>query len=242
MTWASRIRMTLGVIVIVAIVGALTLLLNQRLAQATSDEATIHSGEYIVGTDYSGQVNSLNVEAGSQVEPGTVIATISSPVLQSHVADGLVNLSGSSVALNDDGLMVLRATVSGTVSRVEPQVGSFVTVGSVIAEIEVENTRFVEADLVLAPRDYARLVRGADASIILPDQTVLGGELASFTVDNDQSSARVSATVHSGDLAQTESPVTATGTPVIVSIDLQDEGVVATVQESFVNFMRKIGL
>lgn len=242
MTWGLRLRIAIGLLLIIGMAGGLTILLNQRLAQATSDEATIYSGEYIVGTDYSGQVNSLDVEPGAEIVAGAVVAKISSPVLQSQIAEGMVDLSGTSVTLDDDGLMVLRATVSGTVSTVEHQVGSFVTPGSVIAEIEVDNTRFVEANLVLAPRDYARLVRGAEARIILPDQTVLEGELASFTVDNDENRARVSATVHSDDLVVSDSPVTATGTPVVVSVDLQDEGVIATVQESILNFMRKVGL
>lgn len=242
MTWGLRFRLALGLIMIVLVVSGMTFLLNQRLAQATSIQATIVAGEYTVGTDYSGHVTELFVEPGDQVTAGAKVAEVSSPVLQSQVAEGMVNLSGSSVALKDDGQMALHATESGVISSVEVHEGSFVTSGSVVAEIEIEDSRFVTASLVLAPRDYARLVRGAQSRIILPDQSVLDGELTSFTVANDENEARVTATVYSDELAELSSPVTETGTPVTVSIDLVNDGVISAVQESVQNFMRKIGL
>ncbi len=242
MTWVARVRLSLGVIAVLLAVAGLTLLLSQRLAQATSVAATIKASEIVVGSDYAGHVVTLDVEAGEHVEPGDVVATISSPMLQSEVANGLVDLDGSAVSLDEQGYTVLRATEPGLVTEVGTRAGSFVTAGSTIAVIEVDGTRFIEATVELAPRDYARLVPGAGVTVILPDQRTLSGQVGRFAVTNDGDHAEVTVQIVSPELTRTDSAVTASGTPVVASIELRDDGALAYAREGLEGFLRKIGL
>ena len=67
MTWATRVRLLVGVVLILALCAALTLVLNRRISQATSTSATIRAQEVAVGTDYPGPVAEAPVAEGDTV-------------------------------------------------------------------------------------------------------------------------------------------------------------------------------
>ena len=51
MTWSNRLRLVGGLLVVVLVCAALTLVMNRRLSQATSSTATIRAEVLDVGSD-----------------------------------------------------------------------------------------------------------------------------------------------------------------------------------------------
>ena len=51
MTWRNRFRMFFGLIFVVALVAALTLVMSQRKGETTSESASVVAEAYPVGTD-----------------------------------------------------------------------------------------------------------------------------------------------------------------------------------------------
>ena len=68
MTWGNRFRLLGGLMLVLAIVGGATLVLNQRENQVASGSASLDAISYSVGSDYAGSVVAESVKAGDQVK------------------------------------------------------------------------------------------------------------------------------------------------------------------------------
>ncbi|QJW35674.1 HlyD family efflux transporter periplasmic adaptor subunit [Cellulosimicrobium protaetiae] len=243
MTWSNRIRLVGGLLVVVLVCAALTLVMNRRLGQATSTTATIRAEVLDVGSDYAGTVTAAEVAEGDEVAAGDPLFTVSSLTLQHDIALGLVSADTSAYQVAPDGTITLVAPYDAVVTHVAAREGGFVQAGEVVASLEREGSLFVDARLTLDPSDFARVRQGAEVTVVLPNQAEVVGEVASVAVQNTANQAEATVEVTSDALVRgAEHGLVASGTPVTASIELHDDGPLAGVDESFGAFLRKVGL
>jgi multidrug resistance efflux pump len=243
MTWKNRFKLLLGLIVVVALVGACTLVFNQRQQQATSTSATIGADSYPVGTDYGGIVTRQYVKTGDTVEKGQKLFDVQSLRLQQDMAAGLVSASSSAYPVSRDGTATLVATVPGRISSVDVEQGAFAQAGAVVAHIDRSGTLFVKADFTLTPRDYARIGEGAAVQVLLPNQRVVQGRVGTIEVETVNGSAQSTIHVTSSQLVDgSDNGLVSPGTPVTATLHLRDDGFFSGPGDAFRDFLRKIGL
>lgn len=242
MTWTIRLRLLTGLVLTVAMVLGLTLMLNRRTSQATSTNAVISVGTYDIGSEYGGTVRELHVKEGQVVEAGDPVATIHSGLLQHDLTTGEVSAATFPGQVTPEGELTLVATEPGTVTEVGTRVDSFLRAGSVVTTINVAGSQYVEAEMELEARDYARLIVGAPATITLPDRTEFAGMVDAVSVTSENGWATATVRIASEELAATtSSTLTAPGTPVTASVHLQDNGAVSEALTTLDLFLQRLG-
>ncbi|MBI5160749.1 MAG: HlyD family efflux transporter periplasmic adaptor subunit [Micrococcales bacterium] len=244
MTWASRMKLTVGVIVVVALVAIFTVVFTQRQSEVVSSSASIQAQRYEVGTEYSGDVIKQNVRVGDAVKAGdTLFEVRSSTVAEALSTDPARFASSGSYTVSPDGTMSFVATGDGTVSKVGAQVGTFVPNGTVLATIDRAGSLFVESDYRLTPRDYERIERGARVGLMLPDRTTIPGTVDRVTVQTVNGVARTRIRVVSDRLREgARGGLIAPGTPIEATLSLRQDGIFAGAQDAVLAFLKKIGL
>ncbi|WP_265522972.1 HlyD family efflux transporter periplasmic adaptor subunit [Oerskovia flava] len=243
MTWSNRLRLAAGLLVVLAVVAVATVVLNQRIAQATSTTATIRSTTYDVGTDFAGTLTESFVVEGDAVSAGDELFAVQSLTLEHALSVGLVSAESAAYEVEADGTMTLLAPANGIVTDIPTGVGSFLPAGTVVATVERADSLFVDAHFTLDPRDYARVEDDATVVIVLPNQAEIVGEVAAITVQNIENQAESTVEVRSADLVRgSEHGLITSGTPVTASLQLRDDGALAGVGDSFGQFLRKVGL
>ncbi|MET3768340.1 multidrug resistance efflux pump [Marisediminicola sp. UYEF4] len=243
MTWKNRFKLFFGLIGVVVIVAALTVVFNQRQAQVTSTSASIEADRYPVGTDYGGTLIERFVDDGDAVTEGDTLFTVQSPSLQADLAEGLVQPDTVAYQVTPEGIVTLTATVDGTVSGITTERGSFVQAGQVLATIDEASSLYVAADYVLSSRDYARIEDGAQVEIALPNQALIRGVVSSIEVTTTEGEAETSVRIDSDELEDGAfNGLVSRGTPVTARLALRDDGPLAGVGDGLFDFLRKIGL
>lgn len=244
MTWINRVKLGFGLLAVLAIVGVLTIVFNQRQSQVMSASASIEAAEYPVGSDYGGIVLERFVDEGESVKTGQALITLQSPTLQADLSEGRITADKNvAYTVADDGMLTLIASVDGTVTDITTERGSFVQAGQVVATIEKSASLFVSADFVLTSGDYARIEPGAAVDILLPNQTRVAGTMDTIDVQTVDGRAKTTARVVSDDLVDgAANGLVAPGTPVTATIALRDDGPLSGVGDGMFNFLRKIGL
>jgi multidrug resistance efflux pump len=86
MTWTNRFKLLGGMMVVIAIVAASTLILNRRESQVASTSASISAVSYSVGSDYAGTVTKQSVKEGDRVKKGDRLLTIRSTSLMTYIS------------------------------------------------------------------------------------------------------------------------------------------------------------
>lgn len=243
MTWANRFKLLFGLIVVVALVAAFTLVFNQRQQQATSTSATIGAQSYPVGTDYGGIVTRQYVQDGDTVKKGQKLFDVQSLRLQQDVAAGLVSATSSAYPVSRNGTATLVATVSGRIASIDVEQGAFAQAGAVLAHIDRTGSLYVTANYTLTARDYARIRDGASVQIMLPNQRTLQGRVATIEVQTVNGSAQSTIHVVSNQLAEgSDNGLVSPGTPVVATLHLRDDGILSGPSDAFSDLLRKIGL
>lgn len=243
MTWKNRFKLFFGLIGVVVIVAALTVVFNQRQAQVTSASASIEADRYPVGTDYGGTLIERFVDDGDSVAVGDRLFTVQSPSLQADLAEGLVQPDTVAYQVTPEGVVTLTAAVDGTVGGISTERGSFVQAGQVLATIDQAGSLFVAADYVLSSRDYARIEDGAVVEIALPNQALVDGVVSSIEVTTTAGEAETSVRIDSDELEDGAfNGLVSRGTPVTARLALRDDGPLAGVGDGLFDFLRKIGL
>ncbi len=243
MTWANRARLGLGLLLVLALVAAGTLLFTQRQHRAVSTTATVVAESFPVGTDYGGIVTRQYVDVGDAVLVGDPLFDIHSLDLRRDIASGYVVDSALLAGAGEDGTMSVVATVDGTIAEVAVPQGGFAQSGGVIASVDRTGSLFVEAQFVLDAREYARLTEGADVEIVLPDEDTLRGSVGRIDVETIDGLAMLTVRVDSEALTGAEATgLFQPGTPVVARVDLRDDGPLAGVADALHDLLRKIGL
>jgi len=243
MTWTSRFKLLVGMIVVLVVVAALTVVFTQRQSQVASTSASIEAKRYPVGLDYGGTVTTAEVENGDRVAVGDTLFTLQSPSLESDLAKGLFKPATAAYTVREDGTVVMTASVAGTVADVSTESGSFVQAGQVLATIDASGSLFVKAEYTLSARDYSRIEDGASVDILLPNQQVVAGTVVSIAVETADGVAESTVLVQSTGLVDgAYNGLVKRGTPVTATLLLRNDGVFAGVNDGVQDFMRKIGV
>lgn len=241
MTWANRARLLMGLVVVIAITGAATIVFNQRQTQSTSITATIEAESHSVGTEYGGLVTQQFVEVGDVVAQGQPLFTVQSLQLERDLTLGTV--SASREGISSDGTITVTASIDGTVSALTVTEGAFAPAGSVLATIDRDGTLYVEAVFQLSARDFARIEDDAQVEILLPDRRVLYGTVERITVETFNGHAQATLRVTSPDMIAGDSNgLVRPGTPLTAILHLRDDGPLAGIEDVFEDFKRKIGI
>ena len=243
MTWKNRFKLLGGMLVVLVVVAALTVVFNQRQSRVASTSASIEAKRYPVGLDYGGTVTTAEVEDGDRVAVGDVLFTLQSPSLESDLAKGLFKPTTAAYTVQEDGTIVMTAAVAGTVSDLSTESGSFVQAGQVLATIDASGSLFVKAEYTLSARDYSRIEDGASVDILLPNQQVVAGTVVSIAVETADGVAESTVLVQSTGLVDgAYNGLVKRGTPVTATLLLRNDGVFAGVNDGVQDFMRKIGV
>lgn len=244
MTWGNRFRLFIGILAVLLICGALTLVVNQRERQAFSSNATVAAVQYQVGSDYGGIMVDQLVDPGAGVSEGDRLFTVSSFALQKDLANGLDPVSTEAYDVDPDtGLVTYIASADGTLADFDARQGGYVPGGTTVAVITQEDTAFVKAQFRLQPVDYARIVVGGRADVELPNRTVLSGTVSAISVETSDGIAYATVQVdvpqlRSDDYAAFSQP----GSPVAVTLTLQDDGLLAGPTDALLQFLHRVGV
>lgn len=244
MTWVNRLRLIGGVLGVILVVAALTLVFNQRQTKTPSLTATIAADTYDVGAAYGGTVIKQFVKEGDVVTKGTELFTIQSVGLQQDVANGLEIQSSDAYDVDaKTGKLTYKATVAGQVTDLQAKLGNSLGGGTPFAKISVVGSQFVEARYLLSAQDYDRVVEGANVDLLLPNNQIVQGTVSTIKVATDQGQALTEVRVDAPDLTDEKlANLTKPGTPVVATVHLRDDGPLAGVSDIVFDFLRQIGL
>lgn len=244
MTWINRLRLLAGLLVVFGIVGAATIILNQRESQVASTSASIQTLSYSIGSDYAGIVVEQTVKQGDEVTQGQPLMTIQSPTLTQALSSTTITVPTSSAyRVTDDGMLELLATENGVISQIDASVGGFVAAGQPLATIDRGEGMFVRADYSLEAYNFARVEKGAWVEIILPDHSRIGGDVTDIRVTTVDGLADAAVTIGSDELVMGEAGgLIASGTPVTAILHLEEEGPLAGVKSAWLQFLEQIGV
>jgi multidrug resistance efflux pump len=244
MTWLNRLKLLVGLVVVVAIVGVFTIVFTQRQSQVGSTSAEISADTYSVGTDYGGSVTRQSVSVGDRVKPGQQLFQVRSLSLLQAMERNPVSFNTANYSVRPNGTMVFTASVAGVVAAVNTKQGDFVQPGTDLATIYKANTLTVVGDYTLTPVTYQRVQTGGTVDVTLPNQVVVPGRVQRISVNtaaNGQARTRIVVTsdaLRQGGYGGLVSP----GTPVIATLHLPEDGLLAGPKDAAVGFLRQIGL
>ena len=244
MSWFARLKLLLGMIVVVAIVAALTLLFNQRQNQVASVEAAIEAPTSAIASAYGGVVVEQLVNPGDQVTAGQDLFVVNSPALQEAVARGVEPANTPVFTLDPAaGTVTYHAVSDGYLTDFVAFEGTYLNNGDRLASVVSLQNRTVQATFELNPFDYGRIEPGANVTIHLPDGSRAHGEVAGVEVRRDGNTTVTTVSVQSDDLqAQEKDLLTRRGTPVMAVMSLRDDGPLAGPTQAIKDFLLKIGL
>ncbi len=243
MTWAARLRLMFGLVVVLAVVAACTLVFNQRQSRADSTSAMLVAQEYTIGSAYPGTITEQLVDPGDVVAAGATMFRVRSTQLARDLASESVTAAELGITAELDGTFDVVATVDGTVGEISTPVGDFAQGGEQLATLERTGTLAVVAEFTLSARDYGRVAPGSVVTLMLPTDETVQGRVTTIDVETVEGTARSKITVESAALAKLGGTgITQPGTPVRATLELRDDGPLAGVADSVRDFFRKIGL
>lgn len=243
MTWRHRFRLWGGLILVLAVVGVLTIIVNQRSRQAFSDNAQVAAQQSVVGSEYGGVVVHQYVQQGDVVSQGQRLFTISSLDLERDVANGLQPVSTTSYRIDAvHGQVTFVAQLAGTVTELGAQKGTFVAAGD-MATITSGGTQYVSAEFRLTPDQYGRLRVGSKADVELPNRTRLAAAVSDVSVQTSNGVAVTTVELTVPRLQTTTlTSLNQPGSPVSVTLTLADSGVLAGPTDAFMSFLHRVGI
>lgn len=244
MTWGNRLRLLIGVVFVLVVCAALTLIVNQRERQAFSSNATVQAVQYQVGSDYGGIMVEQYVEPEGEVSMGDELFTISSFSLQKDLANGLDPVSTTAYEVDaETGLVTYLASADGSLEDFDARQGGYVPGGETVAVITQEDTQFVEAQFRLQPVDYARIRVGGRADVELPNRETLRGRVSAISVETADGIAYATVEIQVPELdSDAYADFAQPGSPVSVTLTLQDDGILAGPTDALLEFLHRVGI
>lgn len=243
MTWSNRIRLAVGMIVVLALTTLLTFHLNESRGRAASSSAQIAARTYQVGSPYAGLVVDQLVEPGDVVAEGDPLFVVDSASLRRDLENGFAPSVTTASDVDAEGRLVVKATGPGTVVDLVAERGTFVEAVGGLAVVEKADSLYVQAEYTLSAKDYARIEDDAAVTIVLPNQQRLAGHVTEVAVETVASRAQAVVTVSSDALVKGDANgLVAAGTPVSVELSLRNDGVVTRVAESVRQYLDAVRL
>lgn len=244
MSIINHIKLWAGILVVLVVMAALTLLFNQRQQQVVSDVARVEAPVSTVASSYGGVVTEIRVSEGDSTSVGQPLFQVTSSSLQEAYALGARPESNEAFDLDPArGLVTYKSVADGYVADINAVLGSFVNDGESLATIVGDDDRSVIATYTLSPLDYGRVEVGSHTEILLPNNTMLTGEVASVHVTSENGETVSEVRVVSDQLNTAElGTLGQRGTPVSVIMPLRDDGFLAGPTDAVLSFLTKIGL
>lgn len=220
MSWKARLKLLLGLLVVLVIVAVATYHLNETRGRVESTSAEVLGQDLTIGAPYAGLVLDRRADVGTPVHKGDVLFVVDSATL------ALARSTGSripaSTQVDGQGHLVIQATTDGTVTGVKAEPGTYVQAGDQLGTLERANSLYVEATFTLTPKEYARVPDKAPVQLLLPDGTTITGTADHVRVTTVDGKAQAVATVTSPELG--EHGVVTAGAPVAADLTLRNGG------------------
>ncbi|MFC5501089.1 HlyD family efflux transporter periplasmic adaptor subunit [Lysinimonas soli] len=244
MTWANRLRLFTGLIVVIAIVAAATLVLSVRETEVASSSASVKAITYSVGSDFAGTVVEEKAKTGDTVKKGQPLMTIQSAAVETASATKAGIPSSEAYSVAAGGMLTLNATGPGVIESMGAHVGGFVSAGSALATIDQAGSLYVLAKFRIDPYDFSRIHKGARVDLVMPNQQQLSGIVSQIHVTTTTGgSASASIEVTSPHLVQgRDSGLVTPGTPVAATLHLRDDGPLGGLRVMVVGLLQKLHL
>ncbi len=241
MTWRNRLKLLIGVIAVLLIVGTSTYVFTLRQGQAVSMSAQVEAQTYDVGADYAGVVTRRFVDPGDYVAPGDPLFVVDSLQVARDVSTGALTVSNNDVT--EQGELTVRASVAGTVKSLDVNEGTYVASGVPVATIERDQALSATAVFVLAPRDFGRIEDNATVDLILPNGRVAQGTVSSLSVQTIDGRAHVTVEIATDELvAGADNGLVQDGTPLEARLHLRQDGVFAGMKDAADDLLRRLGI
>jgi len=241
MNFTSRLRFILGIFIVVCIVLALSIYLNNMMSMSNSSKAELAADSTTVGTDYAGLVVKQNVEVGDKVRKDEVLFEIQSTQLNSDLTNRSVTAASLPFSIDPvTNYIQLKAVDDGVVEKIFYKTGSYAPAGGIVASINTVGSLYVTAHFRLSPPDYARINRENKIDIRLPDNSKLKATVFSISLvrDGDVVSTVVKARIKDADMSDFRFSV---GTPVEATLQLNQDKFFQNVLNSIQQLFKPIG-
>lgn len=228
MNFLTRVKYLFGLLLVVGVVAALTMTMNDRISTVHDVSATVRTDDYSIGTPYAGMVVERDVDVGDRVSKGDRMFVVQSTALASDIQNDALEPRKSPYDIRHEDRIVIRATAAGKVADVQPIEGAFVPADATLARVQEQGSSFVQADFRLTPKQYALMRRADEVTVRLPDERSVRADIDRITVHTDghQAATRVRAVSPVLD----NHGIFASGTPVSVDVTLRKDGLVETVR------------
>jgi hypothetical protein len=224
MKFGTKLKFFFGIVMVVLVVAALSILLGASMSVVESSKATLDARARSIGTDYSGMVIKQNVEEGDTVEEGQVLFVIESTQLKEALNGSRVTRASLPFTLTDEDDIELRANGNGKVDEILFREGSFVPTGAVVATFYAANSLFVTAHFQLSPPDYARINKTNRVELLFPDNTRKEATITSVSLESSENADTVDTVIEAQlDDADMDDFRFSAGTPVVVTLHLTQE-------------------
>ena len=241
MTWASRIRLLVGTLLVLVLAAVATYKLNESKGVAASDSAQILAKTYEVGTPYAGLVVDQMVDTGDSVTKGQPMFVIESASLQYDITMGYAKPATEATQVDAESRLVVLATGDGTVTDIVSERGTFVQPAANLATVQRANTLYVQAEYTLTANEYARVADDATATIELPNQRTITAHVSEVKVETIAGEAQAVVTL-TGDALEdgAQNGLVSAGTPVTAELELRNNGVVTKAGDSVKSYIEGI--
>lgn len=237
MKFISRIRFIFGILIVILIVGALSMYLNNIMSVSQSTKAQLAADSTTVGTDYPGLIVKQNVEEGDTVTKGQVLFEIQSTQLNDDLTKGTVTASTLSFTVDPTTNYIrIKANDDGVVEKINYRAGSYVPGGGIVASVNTVGSLYVTAHFQLSPPDYARINKSNTISLRLPDNSTQTATVFSIALvsNGDNVDTVVKARIKNANISDFRFSV---GTPVEATLQLNQDnifqGLFNTIQQLF---------
>ena len=245
MSFLNRLKLFLGIVLVILVLGVLTLLFNQRQNQVTSIAARVEAPRTVIASPYSGVVKEHYKNPGDSVSTGEKLFTINSN-LNDMIKLGINPTSTDAYTVEiNSGTVTFKATVDGYLDNFTAVKGSYVNSNERLAEIVASTNKTVVATFQLNPSDYGRIEHDAPVAIHLPDGQLVEGQVLGVNIGTDEETKKtITEVTVSSDRLQEEdlTLLTRRNTPVTAVMSLRDDGILAGPTQTLREFLVKIGL
>ncbi len=237
MRFFARLRLLIGIFIIIGLVGGLFIYLNYSMSVVSSRSASLQSDMNAVSVEYGGVITKQYVEVGSKVKKDDPLFELTSTDLSEAIRTSRISTTSLLFSVTDDGDILLRASNSGVLRQVNFTEGTFVAANTPIATIALDGSTYVTAKYSLQAPDYARINRANKVDVTLPDNTRLNATV--FDITLEQSGDKVLTIVKARfDKNAAISPKFSVGTPLSTSWQLENNSWYTTILESFKRLIR----
>lgn len=218
----SFITFLLGTVVLVALAGAGLVHAYGRAHTVPAHTAVVESDTAVVGTAFSGVIEDISVQPGTEVTAGDELFRLQSPTLQQARETARFNEEGVGYTMADEDTMIFSATGDGIVGTLPYGVGSFVPANTEITTITLNDSMRVKASVPMTAGAFARLSEGSPVEVTLPGGRAVETQIYELNFESTSQGTTAVLRTRGEDLAA--AGTLPNGAPVRAQLRLEDDG------------------